>query len=196
MAAAAVVGAAPAARAAGTAGAASGRKGAADAFRVTGPTVEYAGQPLGLDVARPRLSWPLASGGQDRSQTAYQIRVATDPRRLAEPDVWDSARVASSDSLLVPYAGPPLRARTRYHWSVRVWDDKGEVSEWSEPSWWETGLTAASDWSAQWISAPAALVASPRSTARHGSGSPRVTRRTAPRRGPVGSAPTWTWPTA
>lgn len=161
MAAAAVVGAAPAARAAGTAGAASGRKGAADAFRVTGPTVEYAGQPLGLDVARPRLSWPLASGGQDRSQTAYQIRVATDPRRLAEPDVWDSARVASSDSLLVPYAGPPLRARTRYHWSVRVWDDKGEVSEWSEPSWWETGLTAASDWSAQWISAPAALVASP-----------------------------------
>ncbi|WP_406142214.1 alpha-L-rhamnosidase [Streptomyces sp. NBC_01089] len=159
--AAAVAGAAPAARAAGASGAAGRRKGAAAAVRVTAPTVEYAGRPLGIDAAQPRLSWPLASGGHDLTQTAYQIRVATDPGRLSEPDVWDSARVASPDSLLVPYAGPPLRSRTRYHWSVRVWDDRGEVSGWSEPSWWETGLTETSDWSAQWIGAPAGLVASP-----------------------------------
>ncbi|WP_328315845.1 alpha-L-rhamnosidase [Streptomyces sp. NBC_00388] len=161
LAAAAVAGTAPAARAAGASGAAGQRKGTADAFRVTGPTVEYTGEPLGLDVAKPRLSWPLASGGHDRTQTAYRIRVATDPGRLAEPDVWDSGRVASPDSVLVPYAGPPLRSRTRYHWSVCVWDDTGQVSGWSEPSWWETGLTEASDWSAQWIGAPSQLVAAP-----------------------------------
>ncbi|MGE6736681.1 rhamnosidase, partial [Streptomyces sp. NPDC059900] len=91
-------GAVPAAHAAPSAGARS--------LRVTKPTVEYVRHPLGLDVPRPRLSWPLASAGQGQKQTAYQVRVATSPGRLAKPDVWDSGKVASGDSVLVPYAGP------------------------------------------------------------------------------------------
>ncbi|MGS2586189.1 alpha-L-rhamnosidase [Streptomyces hebeiensis] len=131
--------------------------------RVTGPTVEYVRHPLGLDTARPRLSWPLAAGradGTGQSQSAYRIRVATAPERLSRPDVWDSGKVSSSESVLVPYAGPALAPRTRYHWSVRVWDAEGNPSHWSAPSWWETGLTAA-DWSARWIAAPTALVGAP-----------------------------------
>ncbi|MEW1929055.1 alpha-L-rhamnosidase [Streptomyces sp. NPDC088360] len=146
-------GAVPAAVAAPSAG---GR-----ALRVTRPTVEYVRHPLGLDVPRPRLSWPLTSTKEGQAQTAYQVRVASAPGRIAEPDVWDSGKVASSDSVLVPYAGPDLTSRTRYYWSVRVWDSAGRASEWSEPSWWETGLLAAKDWTARWIGAPASLVGAP-----------------------------------
>ncbi|MGW7078430.1 alpha-L-rhamnosidase [Streptomyces sp. NPDC054866] len=146
-------GAVPAAHAAPSAG---GR-----ALRVTRPTVEYVRHPLGLDVPRPRLSWPLTSAKEGQAQTAYQVRVATAPGRLTEPDVWDSGKVASSASVLVPYAGPDLKSRTRYYWSVRVWDTEGTASDWSEASWWETGLSSAKDWTARWIGAPASLVGAP-----------------------------------
>ncbi|WP_371749336.1 glycoside hydrolase family 78 protein [Streptomyces sp. NBC_01283] len=146
-------GAVPAAVAAPSAG---GR-----ALRVTRPTVEYVRHPLGLDVPRPRLSWPLASAKEGQAQTAYQVRVATAANRLTKPDVWDSGKVTSGDSVLVPYAGPDLKSRTRYYWSVRVWDAAGDASEWSEASWWETGLSAAKDWTARWIGAPASLVGAP-----------------------------------
>ncbi|WP_330278854.1 MULTISPECIES: alpha-L-rhamnosidase [unclassified Streptomyces] len=157
----AIASAAPgAAQAAPASGAAAGAR-ATKAVRVSAPTVEYVSQALGLDVPHPRLSWPLESDEPGRAQSAYQIRVATTASRLNDPDVWDSGKVASPESTLVPYAGPALAARTRYYWSVRVWDTAGRASEWSEPSWWETGLTAASDWSARWIGAPAALIGAP-----------------------------------
>ncbi|MFJ6569409.1 alpha-L-rhamnosidase [Streptomyces sp. NPDC091292] len=133
-------------------------------LRVVTPTAEYVRSPLGLDVPRPRLSWPLKSDGKkdgDAAQSAYQIRVATSPGRLDRPDVWDSGKVASAQSVLVPYAGPELAPRTRYHWSVRVWDTHGTASEWSEPEWWETGLMRPAEWSAKWVCAPAALTNAP-----------------------------------
>ncbi|WP_399894608.1 alpha-L-rhamnosidase [Streptomyces sp. BBFR51] len=130
-------------------------------LRVTSPTVEYVRRPLGLDVPRPRLSWPLASGKPDMRQSAYQVRVATTPDGLSDPDVWDSGKVVSGESVLVRYAGPALRPRTRYHWSVRVWDGDDRVSGWSTPSWWETGLMDAGQWRADWISAPASLTDAP-----------------------------------
>ncbi|MFI1398759.1 alpha-L-rhamnosidase [Streptomyces sp. NPDC020681] len=133
----------------------------AKTLRVTVPSVEYVQHPLGLDVPRPRLSWPLASDQEGQAQSAYQVRVATARDRLNAPDVWDSGKVTSPESVLVPYAGPALKSRTRYHWQVRAWDTSDRVSEWSEPSWWETGLTTAEDWSARWIGAPATLVGTP-----------------------------------
>ncbi|MFJ3496956.1 alpha-L-rhamnosidase [Streptomyces sp. NPDC086091] len=135
----------------------------AAAARVLEPTVEYVRNPLGLDVARPRLSWPLAPTGGELRQTAYQVRVATRADLLASaPDVWDSGRIVSERSTLVPYGGPRLRPRTRYFWTVRVWDGAGQASAWSAASWWETGLVEAAAWQARWISAPAALTAAPK----------------------------------
>lgn len=131
------------------------------ALRVTHPTAEYDRDPLGLDEPRPRLSWRLESDEPGQAQTAYRIRVATDPALLTAPDVWDSGTVASDASVLVPYDGPEPRPRTRYFWSVRAWDTAGRGSEWSEPCWWETGLCEPSQWSAQWIGAPAALTSAP-----------------------------------
>ncbi|MEU1482964.1 alpha-L-rhamnosidase [Streptomyces sp. NPDC005752] len=134
---------------------------AAAGARVTGPTVEYVHRPLGLDTPRPRLSWPVASDSPGTAQAAYQVRVATAAGGLGNPDVWDSGKIESAQSVLVPYAGPALVSRTRYFWSVRVWATDGRASAWSEPSWWETGLLEASDWSAGWIKAPSALTGTP-----------------------------------
>lgn len=145
---AAATGAAPAARAATAAG-----SGAVRDAEVTRPTAEYVSRPLGLDVDRPRLSWPVADGAPGGTQSAYQVRVATAPNKLGDPDVWDSGKVASADSVLVPYGGPELKPRTRYHWTVRVWDQDGAASDWSEPTWWETGLRG-EEWAAKWIAAP------------------------------------------
>lgn len=117
---------------------------------------EYAHNPLGLDVERPRLSWVLTSTERGQRQTAYRILVASSPARLAanEGDVWDSGRVTSADSINVPYAGPDLASMTRYHWKVRVWDKDGDQSRWSPPAWWETAMLHPSDWSADWIGQP------------------------------------------
>lgn len=130
-------------------------------LRVTAPTVEYVQHPLGVDAQRPRLSWPLVSDEADMRQSAYQIRVATTASGLPHPDVWDSGKVTSGESVLVPYRGPGLEPRTRYHWSVRVWDADGRVSDWSAPSWWETGLMEGGEWTAEWISAPVSLTDAP-----------------------------------
>ncbi|MEV7866454.1 alpha-L-rhamnosidase [Streptomyces sp. NPDC088124] len=151
----------PAARAATPTAAAGTAGDATAALRVTAPTVEYGRRPLGLDTPHPRLSWPFVSARPGERQTAYRIRVATAPHRLTRPDVWDSGKVASGQSVLVPYAGPALASRTRYYWTVRVWDADGAPSEWTTPTWWETGLTDPADWSARWIGAPAELVGAP-----------------------------------
>ncbi len=112
--------------------------------------VEYASQPLGIDVTHPRLSWRLPDSGDGR-QSAYQIRVAMNADGLESAPLWDSGRIKSAESTQLPYAGPALASRTRYCWQVRIWDGQGRASEWSEASSWEMGLLAKSDWSAQWI---------------------------------------------
>ncbi|MEV5789255.1 alpha-L-rhamnosidase [Streptomyces sp. NPDC052192] len=138
--------------------AAAGRRGE---VRVTEPTVEYVRNPLGVDARHPRLSWPMTSDTPGMRQSAYRIRVASSASGLSRPDVWDSGKVTSDQSTLVPYAGPQLTSRKRYFWSVQVWDTDGAVSPWSAPAWWETGLMGSGDWSATWVSAPAALTDAP-----------------------------------
>lgn len=117
---------------------------------------EYAQHPLGLDVTRPRLSWILTSEDRGQVQTAYRVLIASDPARLAsgDGDIWDSGKVASDQSVNVPYQGPPLSSKARYYWKVKVWGADGAVSDWSAVSWWETGLLQQSDWHAQWIGGP------------------------------------------
>ena len=126
----------------------------AAALTVSGLTTERAVDPIGLDVAHPRLSWVLSSTARGVLQDAYQVRVTTSADRLEAADVWDSGRVTARRSTLVPYDGPTLTPRTRYTWQVRVWDTAGRASGWSAPATWETGVGGPTGWQADWIGMP------------------------------------------
>jgi alpha-L-rhamnosidase len=117
---------------------------------------EYRVDPIGIDVPRPRCSWTLHSPARGQVQRAYRILVASTPELdEGRADLWDSGRIESDATAQIAYEGTPLPARTRAWWRVRVWDGDGRPSEWSEVAFWETGLLALTDWTADWISHPA-----------------------------------------
>ena len=80
-------------------------------------------------------------------QTAWQVLVAGTPETLQRGagDLWDSGRLASSETVHIPYGGRPLGTSERVHWKVRVWEAAGEPSEWSTPSTWVTGVMSPGD---------------------------------------------------
>lgn len=115
-------------------------------------TCEYQINPLGIDVLRPRLSWQMQSEQRGAHQTAYQILVASSEASLANGQelIWNSGKVESDQSTLVPYNGLKPAAGQRFHWHVRVWNETGQ--EITSPSaWWEMGLLESSNWQAEWI---------------------------------------------
>ncbi len=105
-------------------------------------------EPLGIDTARPMLSWRLADGRTGARQTAYEIMVSSVPGKA---DLWDSGRVESAQSSGVPYSGAALDPSHRYFWRVKVWDQEGKPYPVSDSTWWETGLMDPSNWRAKWI---------------------------------------------
>ena len=109
--------------------------------------------PIGLDVVQPRFAWILASDKRNTLQTAYELRVGTNPTTLAKGSdlVWNSGKVASDQSVYVAYAGTPLQSGKKYYWQVRVWDNAGNTSAWSETAQWQMGLLKPTDWKAKWI---------------------------------------------
>jgi hypothetical protein len=129
---------------------------AAAGLRIAEPRCEYGVDPLGIDVAQPRLSWRVESDERAQVQTAYRILVASSREALAreEGDLWDTGRVSSSETLHVPYSGVPLRSSQRVYWSVRAWDREGRPSGWSAPSTWTMGLLTVEEWKGRWIVAP------------------------------------------
>jgi alpha-L-rhamnosidase len=117
---------------------------------------EYLHNPLGIDIARPRLSWCIDDPRPAEIQTAYQLLAASSDRQLANDvgNLWDSGRVSSRQSLNVEFGGERLRSGQRVWWKVRSYDSDGMPSPWSEPCWFEMGQLAAEDWRGSWISTP------------------------------------------
>lgn len=123
---------------------------------VSNLTCEYRTNPVGIDVHHPRLSWQIKSDKSDVMQTAYELRFALKPNDLSRNQklIWDSGKVISGQSVLIPYYGSDMASGERVYWQVRVWDNYHHVSSWSAPSFWEMGLLHRSDWKAKWISTP------------------------------------------
>jgi alpha-L-rhamnosidase len=109
--------------------------------------------PLGLDDWRPSFAWQLRDKRAGAVQTAFQIQVATTRELLlsGKADAWDSGRIAASQSIGVKYTGKPVEPSHRYYWRVLSWDKDGKAYPPSEPTWWETGLLAKTNWQAKWI---------------------------------------------
>jgi len=105
--------------------------------------------PLGMDITVPRFSWQLISDKRNEMQAAYRIEVSENAAFHGQ--VWDSGKIGSDSSVMVSYKGKALRSGKRYYWRVRVWDDHGAASQWSQSAWWQMALLNASDWQAKWI---------------------------------------------
>ena len=116
---------------------------------------DYLENPLGVDSRQPNLSWQVSGENRGLSQSAYQIQVAKTPILLEMGEnnlLWDSGKVASDNTLSIPYQGPELNSTWHYYWHVKVWDQHGCPSEWSEKGWWEMGLLDEKEWQpAEWI---------------------------------------------
>lgn len=126
-------------------------EGPPTATAVSGLKVNGLDTPFGVSAEDVRLSWQLSSARRGVTQQASQIRIAAGIDELASAAVYDSGRVESADQVAVQVgAAAGLADETRYVWQVRVWDDTGVASEWSDPSWFETALPEDA-WDAEWI---------------------------------------------
>src|SRR5690606_5203929 len=110
-----------------------------------GLEVENTESPMGIDVGMPVFGWRIESSFHDITQAAYEIKVFE-----GKKEVWNSNRVESSQSHYIPYKGAPLKSKTDYRWEVKVWDNRGDVSEPSHGRF-STAMLSASDWQAAWI---------------------------------------------
>jgi alpha-L-rhamnosidase len=112
-------------------------------------TVDHKTNPIGIDNKQPRFSWKIKGSGNNLMQTAYLLKVASDEKFSSI--VWQSSKIETGESILQTYRGPELKSGQRYFWQVKIWDNKGNESKWSQPAYWEMGLLSPSEWKAKWI---------------------------------------------
>ena len=123
-----------------------------DRITVANLRCEMLVNPLGIDRARPRLSWQLNSDIRGTKQTAYEVLVASSREKLDrnEGDLWNSGKVNGDQSILIEYAGKPLASRQECFWKVKIWTNNLEEN-WSEAAQFTIGLLKPDDWKAKWI---------------------------------------------
>jgi alpha-L-rhamnosidase len=117
-------------------------------------SLEHKKNPVGIDVLQPRFSWKISGTGNNILQSAYSVRVASNDKFSSSGIIWESGKTESGQSVLQEYKGPALQSGHRYFWQVKVWDNKGRASKWSETGFWEMGFLEPSDWKAKWIEMP------------------------------------------
>ncbi len=114
---------------------------------------EYLVNPPAIHQTAPRLSWIVEGSERGSLQTAYQILVASsmDSLQVGIGDLWDSGEVPSNQTNQVTYKGMALTSRQQCFWKVRLLDEQGRQSGWSDVATWHMGLLDERDWKAHWI---------------------------------------------
>ena len=108
--------------------------------------------PIGFYDANPTFSWKLPVLENNKSQSAYQIVVATSKDLLpGNADLWDSKKQNTDQSVWIKYEGKPLESRQKVYWQVKYWNQDGADSSWSDINHFELGLLSNNDWTAKWI---------------------------------------------
>ncbi|GAA1962804.1 alpha-L-rhamnosidase [Kitasatospora viridis] len=103
-------------------------------------TFEYLRDPVGVGVARPRLSWITETTTPNWTQRAYEIEAR-----------GEVVRVESAESVLVEWPFAPLESRERVTVGVRVAGPDGEWTDWARADV-EAALLRTDDWSAVFVS--------------------------------------------
>jgi alpha-L-rhamnosidase len=95
---------------------------------------------FGIGESEPRISWSFKGSDRDWTQVSYELEIT----REDEPPKIHV--VHSRDCQLVPWPSRPLRSREHAKVRVRVTDNGGVASEWSETATVEAGLLNKDDW--------------------------------------------------
>ncbi|MEP7256899.1 MAG: family 78 glycoside hydrolase catalytic domain [Flavitalea sp.] len=116
-------------------------------------TCEHIINPLGIDILKPRLSWTAIATQRNQRQSAYELVVSdnSNDAALGKGNIWTTGKINSSQSLNIDYNGPSLASFKRYYWSVKMYDQDGQSSGWSNPAWFETAMINNADWKGQWV---------------------------------------------
>ncbi|HEX8039881.1 MAG TPA: hypothetical protein VF490_12060, partial [Chryseosolibacter sp.] len=116
-------------------------------------TCEYLSNPLGIDAKKPVFSWKFTARGKNEKQAAYELIVSDGEAsiRAGKGNTWSTGRIESDQNVNIVYEGADLRSFTRYFWRVRVYNDRGIASAWSDPAWFETAMMDPADWQAKWV---------------------------------------------
>ena len=82
----------------------------------------------------PLFGWIVPLEENNTRQTAYRIAVASDKEMLLNnsADFWDSGKVQSSQSTNISYNGKQLTPGSVFFWRVKLWNNRGEESVYSE----------------------------------------------------------------
>ena len=106
--------------------------------------------PEGVDS--PLLSWKIKTNTEGISQKAWEIEIATKNELLVNgmADVLKSGSQQSDEQFNITPNNTKFSDATRYYWRVRLRDNTGRISTWSNPAYFSTGLKEQS-WKAKWI---------------------------------------------
>lgn len=113
--------------------------------------------PNAIDNTTPHFSWKVMNETGKMQQQYYEIQVASDSLSLATgtADLWNTGKFASSASVMIPYAGEVLSSRSLCYWRVRIWNEKDEVSAWSDIARFGIGMLNKNEWRGKYIGLPA-----------------------------------------
>lgn len=104
----------------------------------------------------PDFGWIVNSDRSGDFQIAYQIMVASSIELLntETPDLWNTGKVLSGQSINIIYAGKPLSSNSSYWWKVKTINKLGGESGWSSVQKFNTSdLNATKKWpgESKWI---------------------------------------------
>lgn len=104
----------------------------AKVLQLKGLTCEYQKYPISVASPTPQFGWQFVSDEKDLVQTAYAIEIFSYVNGNQKM-IWESGKVKSNKSQLVRLQNKGiLKYGCKYSWRVKVWDNKGRTSEWSE----------------------------------------------------------------
>lgn len=122
-------------------------------FKPVKLSCELSENPLSVTSSSPRFGWQIVSDRNGAFQTAFELELYEQSLQGGESLFWSSGKVVSQESRFVAYSGEKLLSPSRkYSWRVRLWDEQGRQSEWSEMNFFR--MAPAPDFmNARWIGA-------------------------------------------